>query len=836
MKLLVLALAGSLAFAQIPKGGGGSGGGGGGTGSANISTPFAAVTSVAITVTGAAATSLTDCYDNASPPVLIVTGFTVAVTNANTVTASWTGSKTGTCITNTSGINGIAGAAGASGPSGPSGPSGATGVTGSNGASGPSGPSGPTGVTGASGPSGPSGPSGASGPSGPQGTAGTNGTNGANGTGNNALCSDATGSGTTYTCPTPTPAISTLSGLLITFIPQTTNSGSATVNVSSLGAKTLKQSDCSTNLSASALTGGSAYLFSYNGTSFCQSAGAGGASGVTSVGTTGPITGGTITTTGTIACATCTTNASALTSNQLVFGAGSQATAIGDLTGDITTAGAKATTLATVNTNIGSFGDATHVGSFTVNGKGLITAASSVSITAGTGNAAGNVTTTFSATPTYTCGSATAGTTTLFSLSTALTANITSSTLATCTPGQTVVFHFVQDATGGRTVAMPTNWDALTVDGTASTATDALYAYDGTNGRLVSVNGKATPFLLGQAPERAAPTTGTSCGSTLGCFWFDSTNHIPSFKDNNSGTVSSTVVPDTGASNNFLTAVSASGVISKAQPAFTNISGTAAIAQGGTNGTDAADNGGIIWSNATGYKILAHTTTAGQPLVSGNAATPAWGTDLTWATHTWTLGASGILDLSAASTTAGLKIPAAAGAVPTADDFLAFNTTTHALVHGSNGTTIVQAAAATGTNTATTCATAGQAVTVISSVAVPTCSTIQGTTSPTAGTSISLTSGIAQMFVCTGTCTVTPPVPAAGAQYCVYNDDNVATVITMAAIGSSSRYENTARTAYGTAGTGTFVSGGAVGDAVCIVFRDSTHYSTLSKVGTWTAN
>ncbi len=90
--------------------------------------------------------------------------------------------------------------------------------------------------------------------------------------------------------------------------------------------------------------------------------------------------------------------------------------------------------------------------------------------------------------------------------------------------------------------------------------------------------------------------------------------------------------------------------------------------------------------------------------------------------------------------------------------------------------------------------------------------------------------------MCTGTCTITVPVPASGAQYCVYNDNNVSTVITLSAIGSSARYENTARTAYGSAGTGTFISGGAVGDKVCIVFRDSTHYQTLSFTGTWTAN
>lgn len=106
---------------------------------------------------------------------------------------------------------------------------------------------------------------------------------------------------------------------------------------------------------------------------------------------------------------------------------------------------------------------------------------------------------------------------------------------------------------------------------------------------------------------------------------------------------------------------------------------------------------------------------------------------------------------------------------------------------------------------------------------------------PTPGTSTTL-SGPSEYFACTSTCTITVPVPAAGVQYCVFNDDNVSTAITLLAIGSSARYENTARTAYGTAGTGTFVSGGAVGDKICIVGRDATHYFTLSYLGTWVAN
>jgi hypothetical protein len=115
-----------------------------------------------------------------------------------------------------------------------------------------------------------------------------------------------------------------------------------------------------------------------------------------------------------------------------------------------------------------------------------------------------------------------------------------------------------------------------------------------------------------------------------------------------------------------------------------------------------------------------------------------------------------------------------------------------------------------------------------------TCS-LAPSTLPAAGTSVTL-AGPREYFICSSTCTVTVPVPAAGYEFCVRNANNVSTVITLAAIGSSARYENTANTAYGTAGTGTFVSGGAAGDKICIVGLDSTHYLTFSYNGTWTAN
>lgn len=81
---------------------------------------------------------------------------------------------------------------------------------------------------------------------------------------------------------------------------------------------------------------------------------------------------------------------------------------------------------------------------------------------------------------------------------------------------------------------------------------------------------------------------------------------------------------------------------------------------------------------------------------------------------------------------------------------------------------------------------------------------------------------------------MTPPTPAAGYEFCVLNDDNVSTVITLAAI-SGAYYENTVRSTYGTVDL-TMTSGGAVGDMVCLVGRDSSHYLTTNFKGTWTTH
>lgn len=79
-----------------------------------------------------------------------------------------------------------------------------------------------------------------------------------------------------------------------------------------------------------------------------------------------------------------TTNASNISSGTL------SASRLPAFTGDITTsAGSSATTLATVNSNVGSFGSSTSIPSITVNGKGLITAASGNAVIAPAGTLSG---------------------------------------------------------------------------------------------------------------------------------------------------------------------------------------------------------------------------------------------------------------------------------------------------------------------------------------------------------------------------------------------------------------------------------------------------------------
>lgn len=75
-------------------------------------------------------------------------------------------------------------------------------------------------------------------------------------------------------------------------------------------------------------------------------------------------------------------------------------------------------------------------------------------------------------------------------------------------------------------------------------------------------------------------------------------------------------------SNQFLTQISTSGVVSSAQPSFSNLSGTAAVSQGGT-GITSGTSGGILGFTASGVIASSVALTASALILGGGAgATP----------------------------------------------------------------------------------------------------------------------------------------------------------------------------------------------------------------------
>lgn len=134
-----------------------------------------------------------------------------------------------------------------------------------------------------------------------------------------------------------------------------------------------------------------------------------------------------------------------------------------------------------------------------------------------------------------------------------------------------------------------------TITGNAGTATVLA------TGRTLSITGDLTwtsPSFDGSGNVTAAGTlanipTGVTAAGTIihtnvaapsspvagkDSIYTDSTD-LRLHDKNASGVIGTTIVADTGASNNFLTGISAAGVISKAQPAFSNLSGSVAATQ-----------------------------------------------------------------------------------------------------------------------------------------------------------------------------------------------------------------------------------------------------------------
>lgn len=253
-------------------------------------------------------------------------------------------------------------------------------------------------------------------------------------------------------------------------------------------------------------------------------------------------------------------------------------------------------------------------------------------------------------------------------------------------------------------------------------------------------------------------------------------------------------------------------------------------------GTPAASNISY-WTGATTQALLSGT---GLLLMNGASAptviTPAAGKILsnTSFTSTPTLGASGTLGaLAFGNATSGLlTLTPPAGAMGTL-------TTT---LPNANSTLPIfgQQVTFAGPTAARTVTMPDANFTVARTDAANTFTGVQTMASPViTGSAVTFTTGTArtlanasEIIVCTSTCTVTPPgTLTAGQQFCVQNDNNVATVITLAAV-TNIQYEVTARTSYKTANT-SMTSAAAVNQQICMVAVSTTKFNVFGFVGTW---
>jgi hypothetical protein len=207
--------------------------------------------------------------------------------------------------------------------------------------------------------------------------------------------------------------------------------------------------------------------------------------------------------------------------------------------------------------------------------------------------------------------------------------------------------------------------------GTFAVSVSAPLALSATTGNL-TITGAAGQVLAGATPAfTSTPTLGAS--GTLGTMAFGNAT---------SGTI--TLSPVAGALGSAVLTM----------PAITDTLAGKALANGGTNASLTASNGGIVYSTASAFAILSGTATANQVLMSGTSTTPAWSTNTYPATAvagtvlaagtantitasaTPTLGASGVIGtLAFGNATSGtVTIGTVAGALGTVTASLPANT------------------------------------------------------------------------------------------------------------------------------------------------------------------
>lgn len=332
---------------------------------------------------------------------------------------------------------------------------------------------------------------------------------------------------------------------------------------------------------------------------------------------------------------------STLASTDIFVGNGSNVATAVAMSGDATLANTGAITFATVNSNVGSFGSSTAIPSFTVNGKGLVTAASTNVVIAPAGTLTG----------------------------TTLASNVVTSSLTTVGTIGTGVWN-------GTAITVPfggtgdTTFTAYAVlcGGTTSTGVLQNVSGLGTSGQLLTSNG-AGALPTWQAPAASGTVTSvalsvpailsvsgspiTSSGTLAVTLANESANLVfagPSSGGATTPTFRALVTADMPAGTGTVTSVAAtvpaflsisgSPVTTSGTLAF-SLSGTALpLANGGTGQTTKAaafdalqpmtTGGDIIYGGASGTGTRLANGSSGQVLTSaGSTSAPTWSTPST---------------------------------------------------------------------------------------------------------------------------------------------------------------------------------------------------------------
>lgn len=306
------------------------------------------------------------------------------------------------------------------------------------------------------------------------------------------------------------------------------------------------------------------------------------------------------------------------TDGQLIVGQTSASPLYKTISGDWTLSAAGAATLATVNSNVGAFGSATQSVQFTVNGKGLITAAANVTVTPDVGSITGLASgiAAWLADPTSAklrtaltdesgTGSAIfAGGNIGAATATSINGNTFTTGTYTLTGGAGKTFTFSNTltftGTDGTSFAFPSGSDTVATLGQAQTFTGGKHWLSGTfildgstSGSLLikpaatagsntlTLPAGTTDFSATGGTSQVVKQTSAGGAFTVGQLAFTdiSSSVAASQLPNPSASTLGGIQSYAAVSNQWIRSISTSGVPASSQPAFTDISGSVAASQ-----------------------------------------------------------------------------------------------------------------------------------------------------------------------------------------------------------------------------------------------------------------